>query len=334
MPMNSPLISIIIPVYNTEQYLSKCLNSAVLQGFRDTEIIVVDDGSHGDCKEICSHYPEVKYIAHDKNRGLFAARETGVCHASGTYIVNLDSDDWLPLDICENIARAGEFDLLLFEVASVYPSHTEKSRWANKGLKRVGANFFDFYCNRSYVSWALWGKVFRRELALQIFDRLKVRDHVIMSEDCLFFTAYSSLAKNVKTLCRIGYYYNVSNESVNRTAVNLQKLEKHFHDLEIVIKTLHLLFNKDQLSALKNIEKELFYVFLDRFYHISGGKDIFSQFLPRLIEIYGADTVASYMLSAGTQKNILLRMEFSKNLINNRFIRAFLGKLRSIWASN
>lgn len=332
--MHFPLISIIIPVYNTEQYLSKCLNSAVLQGFRDIEIIVVDDGSHGNCKEICLQYPEVKYIAHDKNRGTFLAHETGARAACGKYIINLDSDDWLPSDICANIEKMGDFDLLLSEVVSVYPTHMEKSRWANKGLKRVGANFFNFYCSRGYVSWAWGGKAFKRELALQVFDKLEVRNHLILSEDCLFFTAYASLVENVKTLCRPGYYYNLSNESVNRTEVNLQKLEKHIHDLGIVIKTLRLFFNKAQSSALENIEKELFYVFLDRFYHIPGGKDIFSQFSPRLIEIYGADAVASYMLSAETQKNILLRMEFSKNIINNRFIRAFLGKLRSIWASN
>ena len=103
----NPTISIIIPVYNTEKYLPKCLDSAVNQTYKNIEIIVVDDCSSGHCAEIVNSYIQkddrIVYLKHEINKGLFIARETGINKAVSQYILHVDSDDWIELDLCEKL---------------------------------------------------------------------------------------------------------------------------------------------------------------------------------------------------------------------------------------
>lgn len=92
-----PLVSVIIPVYNVERYIEKCINSVLFQDYTNLEIILVDDGSSDKCPEICDRYgnkySEIKVI-HQPNKGVSAARNTGLDYASGKYIAFLDSDDY------------------------------------------------------------------------------------------------------------------------------------------------------------------------------------------------------------------------------------------------
>lgn len=96
--MKNPLISVIVPMYNAEKYIEKCLESVMRQSFDDYEVIVVDDGSKDLSPRIADqfakNYQNLKVI-HQENSGVIRARKTGVQNASGEYILNLDSDDWL-----------------------------------------------------------------------------------------------------------------------------------------------------------------------------------------------------------------------------------------------
>jgi len=101
-------ISIIIPVYNTEKYLSKCLDSIIFQTYNNLEIILVDDGSPDNCGNICDEYAKkderVKVI-HRKNGGVSSARNEGLRNATGEYISFIDSDDWIELDMYESMIK-------------------------------------------------------------------------------------------------------------------------------------------------------------------------------------------------------------------------------------
>ncbi len=91
-------ISVVIPVYNVEKYLERCLESVLNQTLQPTEVILVDDGSTDSCGEICDRYAELYpefCVIHQENGGLSAARNTGIERAVGTYITFLDSDDFL-----------------------------------------------------------------------------------------------------------------------------------------------------------------------------------------------------------------------------------------------
>ena len=93
--------SVIVPIYNVEKYLSRCIDSVLSQTFADFELILVDDGSPDNCPEICDEYAQkdrrVKVI-HKENGGLVSARQAGVSIAKGDYIFNLDGDDAIDTD--------------------------------------------------------------------------------------------------------------------------------------------------------------------------------------------------------------------------------------------
>ncbi|WP_373055889.1 glycosyltransferase [Zunongwangia sp. H14] len=88
------MVSIIIPCYNHGKYLAHAISSVHAQSYRFFEVIVIDDGSVDNTKEVCRNYPEVRYV-HQENMGLSSARNMGVKHAKGEYLVFLDADDWL-----------------------------------------------------------------------------------------------------------------------------------------------------------------------------------------------------------------------------------------------
>ena len=98
------LISIVVPIYNVEKYLDRCLNSIVNQTYNNLEIILVDDGSTDSCAEICDRWAENDYrikVIHKVNAGLGMARNTGIENANGQYVCFFDSDDYVDLSIVE-----------------------------------------------------------------------------------------------------------------------------------------------------------------------------------------------------------------------------------------
>ena len=106
------LVSVIVPVYNVEAYLSKCVESLLSQTYPNLEVILVDDASPDDCAQICDQYAQkdarIKVIHKKVNAGLGEARNTGLEYASGTYVYFADSDDWLESKMLETMVQAME----------------------------------------------------------------------------------------------------------------------------------------------------------------------------------------------------------------------------------
>lgn len=129
--LNSPKISVIIPVYNVEQYLRQCLDSIINQTYRNLEIIVVDDGSPDNCGAICDEYAEkdARVIAiHKQNGGVNTARNMGIQRASGEWLAFVDSDDWCESDYYEKMidaAKGREADV--FYAGGYYVDYPRKS---------------------------------------------------------------------------------------------------------------------------------------------------------------------------------------------------------------
>lgn len=103
-----PLISVIIPVYNVEKYLEKCLNSVINQRYTNLEIIVIDDGSTDRSGQISDNYAKIDdriYVIHQINQGLSAARNAGIACSRGEFIFFLDSDDWISAECISELYR-------------------------------------------------------------------------------------------------------------------------------------------------------------------------------------------------------------------------------------
>lgn len=105
----NPYISIVIPIYNVEQYLEKCLNSVLQQTYQDFELILVDDGSTDASKEICDRFASLDsriIVIHKQNDGLVSARKAGLVRASGEFVGCVDPDDWIEKDYYDQMIQA------------------------------------------------------------------------------------------------------------------------------------------------------------------------------------------------------------------------------------
>lgn len=124
-------LSVVVPVYKTEQYLHRCVDSILNQSFRDFELILVDDGSPDACPEICEEYAKrdnrIK-VVHKKNAGVAAARNTGLDVASGEYVTFVDSDDWIESNMYQRMVEtAAEYDcdVVMCDCVKDFPDHSQ-----------------------------------------------------------------------------------------------------------------------------------------------------------------------------------------------------------------
>ena len=168
--MAEPTISIIVPVYKTEAYLEKCVDSILAQTFRDFELLLIDDGSPDNCQALCEEAaardPRIRVI-HQKNAGLSAARNTGVEAARGEWIGFVDSDDSIAPEMYETLLTYARRDgaqiavcdyLLVTEAGEPLPSPYRLEE--DKVLDRVGALE---QMNRGHFTVA-WNRLYRRAL--------------------------------------------------------------------------------------------------------------------------------------------------------------------------
>ena len=170
--ISHPLVSVIVPVYKVEDVLARCLDSLCRQSLREIEIILVDDASPDRCGEICEQYAtentRFKVIHHPENRGLSAARNTGIAHASSDYLMFVDSDDWVHEDFCKlpyECAVQQQADLVLFCFQFIdkngSPRLKKKADNRDSGkLTRLEA--FELMLNK--ISFAAWNKLYSRKL--------------------------------------------------------------------------------------------------------------------------------------------------------------------------
>ena len=170
--VSQPLVSVIVPIYKVEDVLARCLDSLCRQSLRDIEIILVDDASSDRCGEICDRYAaedvRFKVIHHPENRGLSAARNTGIANASADYLMFVDSDDWVHVDFCKlpyECAEQQQADLVLFSYQPInkngLPGLKKKADNRVSGkLSRLEA--IELMLNKIGVS--AWNKLYSRNL--------------------------------------------------------------------------------------------------------------------------------------------------------------------------
>jgi glycosyltransferase involved in cell wall biosynthesis len=119
-----PIISIIVPIYNVEKYLDRCITSLRNQTLKNIEIILVDDGSPDNCPNLCDKYAQQDYrikVIHQKNKGLGLARNAGIDIAQGKYIAFVDSDDYVSTKMYEQLYNESlkqDFDIIYCGVNS------------------------------------------------------------------------------------------------------------------------------------------------------------------------------------------------------------------------
>lgn len=204
----SYLVSVIVPVYNIEKYLRKCVDSIINQTLKEIEIILVDDGSTDNSGQICDAYAAQDArisVIHKANGGLSSARNDGIKKATAPFIMFVDGDDWVAPDYCESpyrMACENHADLVLFSYQRVYHDgrivNVETNRKSGI-LTQAEAMHYNIF-----VVWAVWIGLYKRE----IFDRERFPDGKL-HEDTATTHRFIHEAKKICLLDKKLYHYRV-----------------------------------------------------------------------------------------------------------------------------
>lgn len=210
-------VSVIIPVYNTEEYLRKCLDSALNQTLEDIEIIVVDDGSTDGSADIIKEYaekhPEKIKAFYKENGGQASARNLALCHATGEFLGFIDSDDWISPEMYEEmyeLAKKENTDIVICDMVDHYPTHEV---YYNSSV----------FTNKFSVSPSACNKIFRREFVGDITFPVG-----LWYEDFEFTTKNLMLTDNISVIHKDFYHCHrreVSTMSNNNSEKNLNILK-------------------------------------------------------------------------------------------------------------
>lgn len=210
------MISVIIPIYNVERYLSKCIDSVLNQTYKELEIILVNDGSTDSCPEICRRYEKfdsrIVYIS-KSNEGLSAARNIGIERARGEYLFFLDSDDYIHPRILEYLLKSiikfgADISVANYEcvIEDIVPEAIEEEQFekitGKEGCRRI------FTQEGAWMTVA-WGKLYRRDLFQQIrYPNGKIHEDEFITYRLLYYSDTIAVT-NQKML-----YYRQRNDSI------------------------------------------------------------------------------------------------------------------------
>ena len=243
----NPLVSIIIPVYNSEAFLKKCIQSAIFQSYKNIEIILINDGSIDLSGEICDYFSSIDsrvITIHKNNGGLVSSRKTGLKASTGEYVLYIDGDDWIELDLIENyinqvikhnadvvvsshiVNLEGREDVLMNNFPSgVYDKDKLRSIIYPKMLYTGKFSQFGIF---SYA----WGKLYKKEILLE--HQLKINETITIGEDalCLYPTL---LDTNILVIMeQPGYHYRQRADSLIKTLrkIDIPKMQTVYDDLK------------------------------------------------------------------------------------------------------
>lgn len=174
LPITDLLVSIIIPVYNVENYLPQCLDSVLAQTYNNLEILLVDDGSTDQSGSICDNYAQKDpriIVFHTRNKGLSAARNFALSHCHGDYIQFIDSDDWMEKDSIETMVNAVASHHASMAVCGYY--NERKKMPSNENRIRYETIFFGDEILQTYLSDfgignIVWNKLYKADLFEEI----------------------------------------------------------------------------------------------------------------------------------------------------------------------
>ncbi|MGH4118116.1 glycosyltransferase family 2 protein [Clostridium sp.] len=222
--MNKVDVSIIIPVYNVQEYLSECLDSVINQTIKNKEIIIVNDGSTDNCSKILTEYkmkfPEL-IIINQKNRGISETRNAGLNAATGEYIAFVDSDDFIEKCMFErmyNAAKREKSDVVMCN----YILYNEASHEQNTGKYVIEGNSEEGYINRTKslemflindIKGYVWNKLFKRELFID--NKILFPDFKVCEDTPVVFLLLAH-SKKIFSMKEPLYYYRQREASLTK----------------------------------------------------------------------------------------------------------------------
>lgn len=243
--MKNPKISVIIPVYNMESYLDKCIQSVMGQTYVNIEIILVNDGSTDNSLDICRKYHQCDdriIIVDQKNKGLVAARKSGIINSTGDYVAFVDADDWIEADTYEKLMNESDNeDVIVFGLVEDYDTcSVKKTSNYREGVYDTEAisstiipdifdteMFFQFNMIPNLVC-----KIVKRKLMNSVIPY--VSNDVTMGEDVDFTCQLITRAISVNIVASTPYHYVQRQSSMVRSCTAESSLYSLYKDLRDV----------------------------------------------------------------------------------------------------
>ena len=248
--MNQPLVSIILPVYNAQNHLARCVGSICAQTYRNIEIIILNDGSKDQSLPVCEEFrqKDPRILLVDKaNSGVSDTRNPGLKLASGKYVEFVDSDDYLDPDFTERLVAAAEeneADFVIAPYKMVIPAGASKPEQVldkiqdelgvmsvarppevrEYGFLPAGVYDKDTFALRlmdkpaSYFYSVLWNKLYRRDILTG--NDIQFVSEMRWAEDLVFNLRYIQYAERFVAIDKPGYYYVQNPQSICHTQIN------------------------------------------------------------------------------------------------------------------
>ena len=233
------LISVVVPIYNVELYIERCINSLLAQTYKKLEIILVDDGSTDSspkfCDRYCEMYDNVK-VVHKENGGLSSARNAGIEQMSGKYVLFIDSDDFIDQDMISrlySVAQEQNADIVTCQFIKYYEDRPEEyysekkemSIWT--GEEALAQMFYP-----GGIGWSACNKLYRSEL----FAHVRYVEGIYWEDMATTYLLYEQCKKVVETPYRLYYY------CIRTTGITGNKSSKRAHDAICTIETVSAYF--------------------------------------------------------------------------------------------
>lgn len=229
MNSQSVIISIIIPVYNVEKYLSKCLDSVISQTYKQLEIIVIDDGSTDKSGIICDEFALKDnriIVIHQPNGGLSAARNSGLDIAKGEYVMFVDSDDFVESTFCEkplNIALKENVDIVTFGYFKISNKSTKVNRTNNPRIVQASEAIKLSITLDDVIHGFVWNKFYRRNL----FDEIRFPVGRTFEDQGVNYLLYH-FARNIYISDEALYHYCRRDNSISKHYYTPRSIKDRF----------------------------------------------------------------------------------------------------------
>lgn len=251
----SPAVSIIVPVFNTEKHICRCLNSIKSQTYNNFEVIIVDDGSSDNSGAICDKYAanDNRFrVIHKENGGVSTARQTGLENANGEFIIHIDSDDWIESNMIQELIETADKEKADMVICDFFEESNNNSHYASQNLYNpITAKEVQSKIINTELLGNCWNKLTRKACCKDISFS---PTNVSLGEDMLF---------NVKILCndikiyylpKAYYHYGINQPTSITRNINLQHILKN---RQIVINELCKIINKEEFNNFHNLKKNV-----------------------------------------------------------------------------
>lgn len=285
-------LSIIVPVYNCENYIERCIESIINNDLPNTEVLIINDGSTDKTLEKCKNFVELYSnirLINQKNKGVSYSRNLGIKKSKGKYVMFVDADDYLTNDFSKiiNLLNNNDCDVLKFSYNLISYNNIKSVAFSSKNFDVRDENFWLDFLTDSQKNM-VWGQIVKKEC----FKNIKFEEKLFYCEDFLFNFELYSQCSNISYTNQIGYNYIINDSSITNNFSNSKTFDK--------INNIIYVFNKLILKTKnKNIENLL-------------EKKFFHEVIPQIMTLcFEKKTVKKQILS---QYNVIFSNDIFESL--------------------